>query len=90
MADIASSTDDASKDETHDTYYLKYLQQSYGTTSVPFFGIIICIVILLITTIILMFNMVINMFKSNGSATSPTLDNLLYKTIKMPPLIYYE
>lgn len=41
---------------THDTQYIKYLQRAYGTTSVPFFGAIICTVSLLIIIMIFIVN----------------------------------
>lgn len=41
---------------THDLEYVKFLQQSFGTTSVPFFGSIIAIVALILICIIILLN----------------------------------
>lgn len=39
----------------HDEQYIRYLQQAFGTTSVPFFGAILCIVAIIVITFIAIF-----------------------------------
>lgn len=41
---------------THDTQYINFLQKSFGTTTVPFFGGIICVVTLVIIIILILLN----------------------------------
>ncbi len=40
----------------HDEYYIKYLQSMFGNTSVPFFGILITIITLILMCIIVLLN----------------------------------
>lgn len=40
----------------HDSYYLKYLHAMFGNASVSFFGVIICIVTLILICIVVMLN----------------------------------
>ena len=42
--------------DTHDANYIKYLKATFGTTSVPFFGALICIVTFLLIIMLLMIN----------------------------------
>jgi len=42
--------------DTHDGNYLKYLKATFGTTSVPFFGALICIITFLLLIMLLMIN----------------------------------
>lgn len=41
---------------THDERYLKYLQESFGTTSVPFFGAIIITISFVLMMMIVLLN----------------------------------
>lgn len=85
---------EARSNETHDTYYLQYLEKTYGATSVPFFGVILCIMILLVTTIIIMFNMVTGSLAASESdqvdVISPNIEMLIESTKSLPPIIFYD
>ncbi|UBZ25593.1 hypothetical protein QKT26_gp03 [Carcinus maenas nudivirus] len=41
---------------SHDDYYVKYLQSMFGNASISFFGIIICIISLILISVILLLN----------------------------------
>ncbi|UBZ25487.1 hypothetical protein CcNV_003 [Crangon crangon nudivirus] len=41
---------------THDEQYIKYLQKSFGTTTVPFFGGVIVVITFILLIIIIMLN----------------------------------
>lgn len=41
---------------THDEDYLRFLQKSFGTTSVPFFGVLMVTISLILISIIVLFN----------------------------------
>lgn len=43
-------------DTTHDTRYLQHLRRTFGRVSVPFFGVIICIVTLLLIVVLFTVN----------------------------------
>lgn len=78
-------------EETHDTHYLKYIQKTYGTTSIPFFGAIMCVIILLLTTVILMFNIALESSNEEAKNISKKKITQLFEVMKnMSPVIYYE
>lgn len=49
---------------THDKNYLIYLQQSYGTVAIPFFGFVICIVTFLGILLLILLNISVNLLSN--------------------------
>ena len=49
-------------ESTHDEDYLRFLQKSFGTTSVPFFGVLMVTISLILIAIIILFNSATTVF----------------------------
>ena len=68
----------------HDEFYLKFLQKSFGTTSIPFFGALISTVALVfIALIFLMYSVIV--FISNDDISSKMHHQQVY--LKNPVVI---
>ena len=61
---------------THDELYVKYLQNMFGNASVSFFGVIICIITLILICIVILLN-------STTVFVTPTIVNSK-DTVKLP------
>ncbi|QLI62363.1 KN57_gp007 [Dikerogammarus haemobaphes nudivirus] len=74
-------------ESTHDQDYIKFLQRTFGTTSVPFFGVLmvtisfvlICIIVLFNSTVIFFTPRVITEEVPGGASQTATLAALNLK-----------
>lgn len=64
-------------EHTHDEDYIKFIQKAFGTTSVPFFGVLMVTISLVLISILILFNSslvftpeIVMKYSPNGGGTN--------------------